>query len=107
MSQVSNHDCRQRRDEQLIPSDAISWVRKGASALIHCSVFCTQNLQLCALDKLLLCGLGTGTAGGSPNTPGLVGHSKYVDRQLGRYSSSYHSNMNFTINLQIVSVPAP
>ena len=58
MSQVSNRDCRQKRDEQLTPSDAISCVRKCASALIHYSIFCTQNLQLCVLDKLLLRGSG-------------------------------------------------
>jgi len=54
MSQVSNCEHRQRRDERLTPADAISCVRNCVSALMHYSVFCTQNLQLCSLDKLLL-----------------------------------------------------
>lgn len=95
MSQVSNCDCRQTRDEQLTPSDAVSCVRKCAAALIHYSIFCTQNL-----DNLLLCG-----SGGSLNAPGLVGHRQCVDIQLGRYSSSYRSSANFTINRQCVSIP--
>lgn len=54
MSQISNHECKQMRDEQFMPCDPIISVRKCVSERIQYNTCCTHNLQLCTLEKALV-----------------------------------------------------